>query len=116
MPVPQSSARAVRVTTRLAHGQPDLDRVRSLCWAYRDFLFANDPTQREVMETFYPRDYYADLMDRLDQVHARPDGAIMVAELRDDVIGCGMTHRLDTDRCELKRLFVHETPRGAGAV
>ena len=93
----------------------DLDAVRTLCWAYRDFLLANSPMDREITETFYPVEKYSALMDDLPQLHARPEGIILLArDLDGTALGCGMSHALDAQTSEIKRVFVTDAARGKG--
>jgi GNAT superfamily N-acetyltransferase len=102
------------VTVRMA-GQDDMTEVRRLCWAYRDVLVERSSTRPDLVDHYYAVPDYEALMGRLDQVHARPDGAIFVAELNGEIIGCGMTHRIDAKTCEIKRLYVDPKARGHGA-
>ena len=102
------------VTLHTVSGGADLDAVRALCWAYRDFLLQNSEVDRNITETFYPREVYAALMDRLAEAHARPQGVILLARHEGRPVGCGMSHALDTDTCEIKRVFTLPEARGAG--
>ena len=104
-----------KLSIRPAETAQDLDAVRVLCWAYRSYLLTELPQDRHVTEAFYAEAYYQELMDRLPQEHAAPNGAMMVATLGGDVVGCGMTHRLAPGICEVKRVFVNASARGHGA-
>lgn len=90
----------------------DIAAVRTLCWAYRDFLLNHSGADREIIETFYPQDKYQTLMDGLAVEHARPQGIILLAELDGAPMGCGMTHAIDPQTAEIKRVFVSEAARG----
>lgn len=93
----------------------DLNAVRDLCWAYRDFLANHSKIDREITSTFYPTEKYCALMDDLAQIHARPHGMILLARDSDGTpIGCGMTHALDAETSEIKRVFVVPAGRGKG--
>ncbi|MEL7213356.1 MAG: GNAT family N-acetyltransferase [Pseudomonadota bacterium] len=102
------------VTVREASGPDDLNAVRRLCWAYRDHLITHSPEQRDIIELFYPEHAYSDLMARLEQEHARPDGIILLAEKDGAPVGCGMSHRLSPTAVELKRIYVDDSARGTG--
>ncbi|GFE51733.1 N-acetyltransferase [Roseobacter cerasinus] len=104
-----------RVTIRPAESAADQDTVRTLCWEYRDHLIDFDPALRPMMETFYPEDGYRQLMHGLAEKHARPRGIILLAELEGVPVGCGMTHRLNAEDAEIKRVFVRAEARGTGA-
>lgn len=92
----------------------DIAAVRTLCWAYRDFLLTASDTDREIIEIFYPKDKYAALMDRITEEHARPDGMLLLAEMDGAPVGCGMSHRLSDTASEIKRVYVTEAARGTG--
>ena len=104
----------MNVSVRQAN-EHDLATVRQLCWAYRDLLAERLSTRPEVLDAYYSEAKYRQLMDALPELHARPDGVILVAELEGAVVGCGMTHRIDATTCEIKRVFVDASARGAGA-
>ncbi|MGJ8546708.1 MAG: GNAT family N-acetyltransferase [Sulfitobacter sp.] len=90
----------------------DLDAVRDLCWAYRDFLSAHAPVEAEITRIFYPPEKYAQVMTALPDLHARPRGIILLARIDGAPVGCGMSHGLDAARAEIKRLFVTPAARG----
>ncbi len=94
----------------------DLEAVRRLCWAYREFLLNHTPVDRRITETFYPVPKYEALMARLPQEHARPRGIILLAREGPGgkALGCGMTHGLDRRTAEIKRVFVRPEARGRG--
>ena len=92
----------------------DVAAVRKLCWDYWDFLLNNSGTDRAITEAFYPRPTYQKLMDRLQIEHARPDGMLLLAELDGMPIGCGMSHKIDPETSEIKRVFVNPVARGKG--
>lgn len=103
------------LTIRPATSSADLDAVRALCWEYRDHLFQMNPTERIVVETFYPTEKYTALMDQLPRVQARPKGEIVLAELDGGAVGCAMRHEIAPDVAEIKRLYVQDAARGHGA-
>lgn len=92
-----------------------LEMVRRLCWDYRDFLLTLDPGSRRIVETFYPEDNYARIMDRLEVEHASPQGAIRLALKGGEPVGCGMFHTLEPGIAEIKRVYVTDEARGTGA-
>lgn len=100
---------------RPAKTPDDIDAVRTLCWAYHDFLLNNSPTDRDITQTFYPAPKYTALMDSLPDHHARPTGIILLArDAQGEPVGCGMTHAIDDQTSEIKRVFVSPEGRGAG--
>lgn len=103
------------ITLREAVTAADLNAVRQLCWAYHDFLLHNSPIDRDITETFYPRPKYEALMADLPQIHARPQGIMLLAEDgTGSPIGCGMSQDLGDGMSEIKRVFVTDAARGKG--
>lgn len=90
----------------------DLAEVRRLCWDYRSALAATSPIEAELSETFYPIPKYNALMAELPNLHARPRGIILLAEIDGQAVGCGMTHALDDSTSEIKRVFTDPDHRG----
>jgi GNAT superfamily N-acetyltransferase len=104
-----------QITLHEATSPEDLEAVRVLCWAYRDFLLTNSQVDREITETFYPVPKYTAMMADLPRLHARPKGVILLARNEDrTAVGCGMTHALDPETSEIKRVFVNDAARGQG--
>lgn len=103
------------ITIRAADMPRDLPVVQQLCWEYRDYLCALGDDMRTIVDLFYPIDAYTKLMEALPVKHARPLGCIFLAE-RDGVPeGCGMSHPLNKEDCEIKRVFIRENLRGKHA-
>ncbi|WP_299023583.1 GNAT family N-acetyltransferase [uncultured Sulfitobacter sp.] len=92
----------------------DLSAVRALCWGYREHLLGVSPIDAQITETFYPVPKYEALMDKLDAEHARPNGIILLAEVNGEPAACVMTHALDHQTSEIKRLYVAPFARGHG--
>lgn len=93
----------------------DFDDVVRLCWSYRDLLLALPGVSREVTDAFHPSSKYETLMANLPRIHARPKGIILLArDAKGIAIGCGMSHPLDDQTSEIKRVFVTEEARGKG--
>jgi len=108
-----SGAGSVSAQVRLAD-VTDVTAVKALCRAYRQLLIERMPDVPEIVETYYAAETYEALLTRLPALHARPDGAIFVGEVDAAVRACGMTHRIDTRTCEIKRVYVAPDARGQG--
>lgn len=103
------------VTVRAADLPRELPDVQRLCWDYRDYLTGFSDEMRVLTETFYPADAYADLMAALPVKHARPRGAILVADRDGTAVGCGMIQPLSDTDAEIKRVYMSPAARGTGA-
>ena len=102
------------IRIRLAEGAADLRSVRALCRDYRDALLAAGPDTARIVDTFYPLAAWEDLLARLHIAHARPRGAILLAEEDGHPLGCGMLQPLSGGAIEMKRLYVAPGARGRG--
>lgn len=99
-----------------AETEDDLAAVRELMWAFRDWLDDRYSDERHLIERYYSRAAFADLLDRLPELHARPRGMILLARGLDGIAaGCCMYGHLPDGAVELKRMFVAESARGTGA-
>ena len=109
------TAAADGITIAEARTPDDIAAVRSLCWAYRDFLIGLSERDRQITETFYPVPRYRALMADLPRLHAPPAGTMLLArDAEGTALGCGMTHALAPDTAEIKRVFITEAARGKG--
>lgn len=103
-----------QVTLRQATSPADMEIVRTLCWEYRDYLINFSDELREAISFVYAEADYARLMASLEEKHKRPKGYIVLAELDDKPVGCGMTQALNDDDAEIKRVFVRQEARKLG--
>lgn len=99
---------------RPASTSADLAAVRRLCWDYRSHLSSVSAIDAQLTETFYPVPKYTTLMDALEQIHARPTGIILLAELDQIPVACAMIHALGPDTAEIKRVYVAPAARRQG--
>ncbi|KMK67317.1 GNAT family N-acetyltransferase [Puniceibacterium sp. IMCC21224] len=97
-----------------AQSDTELAAVRELCWRYRAHLLTHDGAMRVLTDTFYPEHDYASLLTRIDEEHAPPDGALLLASSGTQFLGCGMYRRFDATSCEIKRVYVDDAARGMG--
>ena len=68
------------------------------------------------MDTYYSADIYPALIADLPRIHARPRGDILLATLGTQVVGCAMYYPLsEPGVTEIKRVYVDDAARGAGA-
>ncbi|WP_415920426.1 GNAT family N-acetyltransferase [Tateyamaria sp. SN6-1] len=103
------------LTLRSAAGS-DMDAVARLCWAYRALLSERAAGIPGIVERYYARASYAEMIADLPRLHARPRGDIIVAEAGGQVVGCAMYYPLGpAGVTEIKRVFVDPAARGLGA-
>ena len=103
------------ITIRAVSTKDDLEAVRCLCWDYRAYLENFSDELKAAVDFAYPAAAYETLMDSLPEKHARPKGIMFLAEADGQAIGCGMSHALNDQDTEIKRVFVSADARGSGA-
>lgn len=103
------------LTVDIVRTPDDLEAVRDLCRAYRLVLAERLPDRPEILANYYAEADYEALLAVLPEKHARPDGEIFVARLNGRIVGCGMTHRVGPETCEIKRVFTTPEARRHGA-
>jgi len=99
---------------RLASCNADIEEARALCrqwltWHWDNYP-ADWPTEGNPMD---PAGYEAVLRD-LATLHARPLGAILIASLGGQPVGCVMYSQASPGVAELNRMFVNNAGRGQG--
>jgi len=99
----------------LAESPEDIDAARQLSRMFRQWLYDNYPAERPVIDLYYNPAWFEALLADLPDIHARPQGAIFLARLDGEIVGCVMQHEIAPGISEMKRLFVSEAARGSGA-
>ena len=101
------------ITLHTAHSGDNLAAVQQLCLDYRTFLLDLPGVSVEVTSMFRPLSRFDALLDTLPTLHARPTGTILLArDTGGTAVGCGMSHPLNPNTCEIKRVFVSPSARG----
>ena len=99
---------------RLADTEADFDEARALGRSYVDWLLKVYPEMREPILAFFDPVEYEQTLAALPIVHARPKGAVLLADLSGSAVGCVMYLEMEPGIAEIKRLFVDEAGRGHG--
>lgn len=90
----------------LAYDQPQ--EIIRLFAEYRDGMISEDP----VAEVCLNAQHYDDEVRNLSDKYGLPNGRLYLAYLNNEAVGCVALRRLDTDCCEMKRLYVRPAYRG----
>lgn len=102
------------VAIRQAETEEDFRASRALCQAFVDWQLKVFPERRDKILAYFEPEAYARTLDELPKVHARPKGAILLADLDGRPVGCVMYLEMEPGVAEVKRLFVDESGRGHG--
>lgn len=103
------------VSIRPAVTNSDMTAVKQLCRDYRSFLESYSDELNKATAFAYPAGDFEQLLEDLAEKHARPTGTILIAESLGRVIGCGMSHALNDQDTEFKRVFIRPEARSSGA-
>ena len=104
-----------RMDVRPAQTEGDLEHARRL---FRSFLVwhrERHSDDLDLIDAYFDGPAYDREIAGLPGPYAPPDGALLLCWESEIALGCGAFQRIDAQRCEMKRLFVAPTARGAGA-
>jgi hypothetical protein len=73
----------------------DIMAVKQLCRDFVTWLLAAHPEQREKILIYFEPAKWEQTLAKLSEIHARPDGAMLLARLDGVPVGCIMYHKID---------------------
>lgn len=97
-----------------AESPRDIEAVQQLCRDFFDWLISEFPEQRDKLRTYFDPRNWEKTLHALPSIHARPQGAILIAKHGGLPVGCVMYHEMSPGVAEVKRLFVSTFARGKG--
>ncbi len=100
------------ISIRLAQTDADFEAARVVSYEWANSHIEEFPEHRETILKAFEPVAYKRTVDNLHIIHARPQGAILLAELEGQAVGCVMYLGAEPDTAEIKRLFVD--PKGRG--
>lgn len=83
-------------------------KVRSLFSEYTDMLIAGDSS----FEKYLRQQNYDDELEHLEKKYGLPEGRLYLAYSDGELAGCIGMKKIDTENCEMKRLYVKPQFRG----
>lgn len=98
----------------MAETLDDVTAVKQLCRDFVTWVLAANPEYREKILIYFEPVKWEQTLAKLPEIHARPDGAMLLARLDGTPVGCIMYHKIDQGVAEVKRLFVATQARGKG--
>lgn len=84
------------------------EEVRRLFEEYTDMLIENDPSFQEYLDI----QNYSEEMEHLEKKYGLPDGRLYLAYCDEELAGCIGLRKMDSQNCEMKRLYVRPVFRG----
>lgn len=85
-----------------------LVEVRSLFSEYTKMLIEHD----RFFEKYLALQHYEKELEHLEEKYGMPDGRLYLAYDKEELAGCIALRKIDTKRCEMKRLYVKPKFRG----
>lgn len=93
----------------------DLETLHQLMTGYVGFLVSRVPPEdRAALQSKYDPAEISALVALCQRVNAPPNGALLIAEQADMVLGCGMMRSFAPGIAELQRIYVIDSARGLG--
>ena len=92
----------------------DYPAVAELMRAFIRWHYERHASDREVIDSYFDPEAYEAELRSLPGAYAPPRGALLVADLGGQVVGCVALKALGNGACEMKRLFVAPQAHGSG--
>jgi ribosomal protein S18 acetylase RimI-like enzyme len=103
-----------KITVIAAESDVHFEAARYLCSDWVNWQLKVFPEKKDIILSVFDPIEYAKTLENLPSIHARPKGAIILASLDGDYVGCVMYQEMAPKLAEVKRLFVAESGRGHG--
>lgn len=102
------------ISIRLAETDADFQAARALSYDWAKTHREEFPEYRSLIDRFFDPEEYRETVENLHVIHARPRGAVLLAEIDGEPAGCVMYQPLEPAVAEIKRLYVKPIGRGHG--
>jgi putative acetyltransferase len=94
--------------------EADLEAVRGLMRAFVAWHRSRHEEDRHLVEAYFDDASFDRELEELDLKYAPPEGALLLAELDGEPVGCVALRRFDERTCEMKRMFVRPQAQHRG--
>lgn len=102
------------VSVRLASNSTEIDEARALCREWLEWHWTHYPADWPKEGNPMDPERFEATLENLPSLHARPNGAILVAYLKASPVGCVMYNEASPGVAQFNRMFVSEKGRGHG--
>lgn len=103
-----------RTEVTIARRPQDIAAVQQLCRDSVAWLVDEFPQMREKILICFEPVKWEQTLAELPEVHARPQGAMLLGRTDSVPVGCIMYHQMSPGVSEVKRLYVSTQARGGG--
>ena len=102
------------ISVSVASSSDDFDAARALCQQWFEWHWRNYPTDWPREGNPMARERFEAIVHDLEQLHARPHGAVVLASVDGNAAGCVMYSEAQPGVAVFNRMFVAEGGRGHG--
>ncbi|MCJ8324786.1 MAG: GNAT family N-acetyltransferase [Rhizobiales bacterium] len=96
----------------IAKTDADFAVARALGFEWVATQLDDFPDYQHIIDRVFEPVEYQQTMENLPLIHARPKGAVLLAKLDGEPVGCVMYLELEPGVAEVKRLYVKSSARG----
>ena len=93
---------------KIVHAYNQAEEVSKLFTEYTDMLIENDNTVQKYLEI----QNYSEEVENLENKYGLPAGRLYLAYCDEELAGCIGLRKIDSQNCEMKRLYVRPKFRG----
>lgn len=103
-----------RVAVKTAQTPAEIAAIQNMMRALVDWLFVRHHAYRDLVARYFdPIEFERELSD-LHRIYGAPTGTLLIATIDKEFVGCVGLRALDTEYCEMKRMFVVPKFHGQG--
>jgi len=105
---------ALEIAVSVATTSEDLDQVRLLMRAFVAWHKERHSDDLTLIDAYFDQTEFEAELASLPGKYTRPSGQLLLARFGEKAAGCVALKRIDTERCEMKRMFVYPEFHGKG--
>ncbi|WP_120633562.1 GNAT family N-acetyltransferase [Ruegeria sp. EL01] len=102
------------VAVKVAQTPAEIAAVQDMMHALVDWLFVRHHAYRDLVARYFDPDEFERELSDLPGIYGAPAGTLLIATVDREFAGCVGLRALDTDSCEMKRMFVDPKFHGQG--
>ena len=92
----------------------ELDDVRALMRAFNSWHRQRHPQDLDLIDSYFDAAAFEEELASLPGKYSPPDGQLLLALIDDTPAGCVALRKIDSEACEMKRMFVYPAYHGHG--